>query len=300
MEIITKPIQTTKLPKRVGLIAAWGRYPILVAQALKEQGVEVQCLGIERHADPVLKDICDDFQWLCAARLGQAIRYFNRRGVTQATMAGKIHKVEMYKPWVWFRYIPDYTFIRTFYQHFFGVKADRRDDTLLGALVDAFAKGGVEFLPATDFAPELLVKPGQISGRPLSKSQLADIDFGWKLAKEMGGLDVGQSVCVKNRAVIAVEAIEGTDASILRAGELCPRGGFTVVKVAKPNQDMRFDVPTVGAKTLRTMAQAGGKVLAIEGEKTILLDEQEFQMLANQLKIAVVALSEGEQAAAAA
>ena len=167
---------------------------------------------------------------------------------------------------------------------------DNKDDTLLGALADAFAAEGIVFHPATDFAPELLVKAGQIAGRPPSAAQQTDIEFGWDIAKQMGGLDIGQSVCVKDRAVLAVEAIEGTDACILRAGELCKKGGFTVVKVAKPQQDMRFDVPTVGVRTLRTMVAAGAKVLAIEGGRTILLDDDEFRQFAAYHKLSVIAL----------
>jgi DUF1009 family protein len=137
-----------------------------------------------------------------------------------------------------------------------------------------------------------LVQPGQIAGRPPSAAQQADIEFGWDLAKQMGRLDVGQSVCVKDRAVIAVEAIEGTDACILRAGELCKKGGFTIVKVAKPQQDMRFDVPTIGVRTLRTMVSAGAKTLAIEGGRTILLDDAEFREFAAYHKLTVIALTD--------
>jgi DUF1009 family protein len=135
-----------------------------------------------------------------------------------------------------------------------------------------------------------LVKPGQIAGRPPSAAQQKDIEFGWELAKQMGRLDVGQSVCVKDQAVLAVEAIEGTDACVLRAGELCKKGGFTVVKVAKPQQDMRFDVPTVGVRTLRTMVAAGARVLAIEAGRTILLDDAEFRQFAAYHKLTIVAL----------
>ena len=185
---------------------------------------------------------------------------------------------------------PDWKFIKTFYHYLVTHSRDNKDDTLLGALADAFAAEGIEFHPATDFAPELLVKQGQIAGRPPTAAQQKDIEFGWEIAKQMGGLDIGQSVCIKDRAVIAVEAIEGTDACILRAGELCKKGGFTVVKVAKPQQDMRFDVPTVGVRTLRTMLAAGARVLAIEGGRTILLDDDEFRQFAAYHRLSVVAL----------
>jgi DUF1009 family protein len=286
--------------RHVGLLAAWGRFPLLVARTLREQDYRVSCLAVADHADPALKKLCDDFQWIGLARLGGAIRYFNRRGVQQATMAGKFHKVVLYQPRLWMRHLPDWTFLKTFYRHLVMHDRDRKDDTLLGVLVDAFAAHGITFFPATDYAPELLVKPGQIAGRPPSSSQLTDIEFGWDIAKHMGRLDIGQSICVKDRAVLAVEAIEGTDACIHRAGQLCPQGGFTIVKVAKPQQDMRFDVPTVGVKTLRTMVAAGARVLAIEGDRTILLDDAEFRSYAADHKITVVALADRSAVEAAA
>lgn len=286
--------------RRVGIIAGWGRLPITIADALRDAGYEVNCLGLKHHCEPDIIPHVDHFQWLNAARLGQAIRYFGRRGVGRATMAGKFHKVDLYRPWAWLRYVPDVTFLKTFYPHFIGRSGDRRDDTLLGAFCRAFAEHGVRMLPATDFAPELLVKAGPVTGPPPTPTQLADIEFGWRIAKQMGGLDIGQSICVKDRAVIAVEAIEGTDESIRRAGQLCKKGGFTVIKVAKPKQDMRFDVPTVGVQTLETMAAAGGKVLAIEADKTILLDSADFCQLASRTGIRVVAIQMSEEAKAAA
>lgn len=277
--------------KRIGLLAAWGRYPVLVAETLRRQGYHVSCIGVADLADPALRDICQDFQWVGWCGLGRAIRFFQRCDVQQATMAGKFPKALIYQPRVWCRHLPDWKFIKTFYHYFITHKRDSKDDTLLGVLADAFAADGITFHPATDFAPELLVKPGQIAGRPPSASQQADIAFGWDIAKLMGGLDIGQSICVKDRAVIAVEAIEGTDACILRAGEHCKTGGFTIVKVAKPQQDMRFDVPTVGVRTLRTMLAAGASVLAIEGDRTILLDDDEFRQFAARHKLSVLALN---------
>ena len=134
---------------------------------------------------------------------------------------------------------------------------------------------GIRFAPPTDYAPELLVKAGQLTRRGPTAWQQKDIEFGWQMAKEMGRLDIGQSVAVKDQAVLAVEAVEGTDECIRRAGALCRAGGFTVVKVAKPQQDMRFDVPTIGLGTLETMHAAGGKVLAVEAGRTIFLDQDD-------------------------
>jgi DUF1009 family protein len=285
--------------RRIGLLAAWGRFPILVAEALRRQNYHVSCIGVADLANPELRDICQDFQWFGWGSLGRAIRFFQRCGIEEATMAGKFHKALLYQPGLWWRHFPDWKAIRTFFHYFVTHRRDNKDDTLLGALADAFEADGITFRPATDFAPELLVKSGQIAGRPPSVTQQNDIEFGWEVAKVMGGLDIGQSVCVKDRAVIAVEAIEGTDACILRAGELCKKGDFTVVKVAKPQQDMRFDVPTVGVRTLRTMVAAGARVLAIEGGRTILLDDDEFREFAAYHKLSVVAYS-GRPAAGAA
>ncbi len=285
--------------RHVGLLAAWGGLPIEVARALRAQDYRISCLAVVGHANPALEELCDDFQWIGLAKLGGAIRFFRRCGVTQATMAGKFHKVLIYQPGAWWRHLPDWTFLKTFYRYFITHDRDRKDDTLLGVLADAFAAEGITFHPATDYAPELLVKPGQIAGRPLTAAQQKDIEFGWEIAKQMGGLDIGQSICVKERAVIAVEAIEGTDACILRAGQLCPKGGLVVVKVAKPQQDMRFDVPTVGVRTLRAMLSAGASVLAVEGGRTILLDDEEFRAFATKNKLSVVAL-DGPPAAEAA
>ena len=282
--------------KRIGLLAAWGRYPVLVAEALRRQDYHVSCVGVADLADPALRDICQDFEWVGWCGLGHAIKFFQRCEIEEATMAGKFPKALIYQPRVWMRHIPDWKFIKTFYHYLITHKRDNKDDTLLGVLTDAFARDGITFHPATDFAPELLVQSGQIAGKPPSMGQLADIEFGWDIAKVMGGLDIGQSICVKDRSVLAVEAIEGTDACILRAGDMCKKGGFTVVKVAKPQQDMRFDVPTVGVRTLRTMLAAGANVLAIEGGRTILLDEDEFRQFATQHKISVIAI--GDRAAA--
>jgi DUF1009 family protein len=284
------------VPARVGLIAGWGRFPVVVAESLAAQGCEVYCLGIKDHADPVLRSICHDYEPLGIARLGQAVRYFRRHGVEQATMAGKIHKVLLFQKWYWLKHFPDWEFVRTFYPHFITQTQDRKDDTMLGTFVQAFGRRGVRCVPATELVPGLLVSEGQLTGSPLTFGQRQDVAFGWQLAREMGRLDVGQSVAVKGRAVLAVEAVEGTDECIRRAGKLCPLGGFTVVKVAKPQQDMRFDVPTIGEGTLRTMAEAGGKVLAVEADRTILIDQPAFVQVAQRLGITVVALRHAQLA----
>jgi DUF1009 family protein len=253
-------------------------------------GFRVQCLGAKGHADPALAAVCDDFRWIGLGKLGGAIRYFRRRGVRQVTMAGKFHKVVLFQPWVWLKHLPDWRAVKRFYPHFLLARKDRKDDTLLGAIVEEFALDGIRFEPPTSYLPELLVKLGQLTARGPTAAQRKDIEFGWTLAKELGRLDIGQSVAVKGRAALAVEAIEGTDECIRRAGTLCTAGEFTVVKVAKPQQDMRFDVPTIGIGTLRSMADAGARVLAVEAGKTIIVDEPEVIEFANQHRLVVVAL----------
>jgi hypothetical protein len=281
-------------PEKIGLLAGWGRYPLVVAQALRSQGHQVYCLAIKDHADPALREWCDHWRPLGLAKLGAAIRYFHRHGVTQATMAGKIHKTLIFRKYHWLKHLPDWRFFWTFYPHWITKTKDRKDDTLLGTIVGVFEQEGIHFAPATDFAPELLVSSGNLTNRTPSASQWKDIQFGWQLAKELGRVDVGQSVAVKGRAVLAVEAVEGTDECIRRAGHLCPAGGFTVVKVAKPQQDMRFDVPTIGPGTVQTLIEAGAGALAIEAGKTIVLDQDEVVRLADRHRLAIVAV-DGER-----
>lgn len=278
----------------VGLVAGWGRYPLVVAEALRRQNIRVCCLGVRNHADPALRELCDDFAWMGLARLGRAIRYFRGHGIEHATMAGKIHKVLLFQRGAWLRHLPDWQGLKTFYPHFVAGSRDRKDDTLLGAIVETFARKGIQMGPATDYAPELLAPAGQLTDRGPTAAQLRDIRFGWEMAKEMGRLDIGQSVVVKDQAAIAIEAIEGTDLCIRRAGELCPVGGFTVVKTAKPRQDMRFDVPTIGVGTIESIIAAGGAVLAIEAGRTILVDQTEMIALANRHRLCIVSVDPGE------
>jgi DUF1009 family protein len=287
---------TTPPKPTVGLVAGWGRYPLVVTEALQRQGCRVVCLGIKDHASPQLKSVCDDYTEVGLGKVGTALRYFRRQKVTRATMAGKIHKTLLFQRFYIWKHLPDWGGWRLFIPHFITHTKDRRDDTLLSAVIGAFAVEGITFAPATDFAPELLVKTGILSRTRPTSAQWKDIEYGWQAAKELGRFDIGQSVAVKGRAVLAVEAIEGTDQCIRRAGELCSVGGFALVKVAKPQQDMRFDVPTIGMGTLESMVAAGGRVLAIEAGKTILIDEPEVIEFANRHGISIVALESGQAA----
>lgn len=277
----------------IGLIAGWGRYPVVIAQALKAAGHAVHCAGIKNHADPKLEEMCDSYFSAGVGQFGSGIKYFHRHGITQATMAGKVfkHKV-LFGRWGWLSLLPDLRTIRMFFPLVIASKKNLRDDALLTVVVDEFARCGIELAPATNFAPHLLVKQGLLTRRAPSTTERADIDFGWQMAKEMGRLDIGQSVAVKGRAVIAVEAIEGTDECIRRAGQFCTQGGFTLVKVAKPQQDMRFDVPAIGIGTIESLIAAGGRVLAIEAGKTIIIDQSQVVQLADRHGLTIVALDD--------
>jgi DUF1009 family protein len=271
----------------IGLLAGSGRFPILFAEKARALGIPVVCVGIREEASAELAGLVDRFYWAGLARLGRMIRCFKRENVRRAIMAGKIHKTRMHTPWRLLRLWPDWRTLCFWYRR---RRPDNRDDRLLLGVIDEFAADGIRFESALDFCPELLVRPGVLTRRRPTAGEEADIAFGWELAREMGRLDVGQSVAVKERAVLAVEAIEGTDRAIARAGELCRAGGFVVVKVAKPNQDMRFDVPTVGCHTIESLHRARGRVLAIEAGKTILIDQEETVALADRYGLSIVAV----------
>jgi UDP-2,3-diacylglucosamine hydrolase len=270
----------------IGLLAGSGRFPIVFADKARQMGIPVVCVGIRHEADPVLAQLVRRFYWAGVARMGRMIRCFRREHVRHVVMAGKIQKTRMHVSWRLLRLWPDWRTLRFWFRR---RRRDNRDDALLLGLIEEFAADGMAFASALDYCPELLVQATVLTRRRPSPPEEADIDFGWQLAKEMGRLDVGQSVAVRERAVLAVEAIEGTDRAILRAGDLCPRGGFVVIKVAKPQQDMRFDVPTVGRETIETLRQAGGRVLAIEAGKTIVIDQEQTVALADRYGIAIVA-----------
>ncbi len=275
----------------IGLLAGSGRFPILFAEKARQLGLPIVCVGIKYEASPVLQELVGRFHWAGVSKLGGIIRIFKRERVRQIVMAGKITKAVMYTPWRILQLWPDWRTIRFWLRR---GRRDNKDDSLLLGIIDEFRRDGMEFDSALTFCPELLVEPGVLTRRQPTEKEAADIAFGWHLAKEMGRLDVGQSVAVKEKSVLAVEAIEGTDRAILRAGELCPVGGFTVVKVAKPHQDMRFDVPTIGPTTIANLHKAGGRVLALEAHKTIILDREETVTLADRHAMTILALESPE------
>lgn len=283
----------TQNDEPVGLIAGWGRFPILVAQTLVSRRVPVCCIAIDDHADDHLEYLCDHVCWSGVGRLGTHVRYFRKLGVRRVVMAGKLFKADLlYKGTPWLRHFPDLQCLRTFGPLLLSRRADARDDSLLTAVTQMYHRHGMTVTPATDLAPELLAVEGALAGRRVTEKLAGDIRFGWQVAKQMGGLDIGQSVTVKDGTVLAVEAIEGTDACIRRTGEVCRRGGWALVKVAKPDQDMRFDVPTIGPGTVAAVRDAGGTAIVIEAGRTIIVDREETLRSADRAGITLVAVTD--------
>ena len=271
----------------VGLLACGGRFPVVFAEKARECGIPVVCVAATGMADPALNALCAQITWQRRAALGAVIRAFRRGGVRRWTMAGKFEKKIVFRPWLLVRMLPDWRMLRFWYRR---QRRANNDDSLLLGIIAEFRAEGLECVSALDLCPELLVSEGILTKRKPTARERQDIAFGWHLAREMGRLDVGQSVMVRERAVLAVEAIEGTDLAIQRAGELCRRGAFVVVKVAKPEQDKRFDVPTVGTQTIETMHRAGATALAIEAGRTIVIDQPATVALAERYGITIASL----------
>jgi len=273
------------LDNPLGIIAGAGRFPFLVAEGARRAGRPVMAIGLRGLTDPSLGREVDCFRWSGVVRLGSWIRLFRRFGVREAIMAGSVRKADMYGRFRLLRYLPDWTSFRVW---FFEV-ADRRNDTILRAAADCMTRKGIVLTNSVQYCPEHLPGPGVLTRRQPTPALQKDIEFGWPIAKEMGRLDVGQSIAVKEQEVIAVEAIEGTDRMIQRAGELCRHGGWTLIKVAKPDQDLRFDVPTVGPDTIENLKLNGGKALVFEAGKTLLIDRDKLIEAADRTGIVVVA-----------
>lgn len=265
--------------KKIGLIAGNGKLPVVIAKEAKISGFQVHVCAIKGEATADLEKIADSIEWVKLGQLGKLIQYFMSKDVREAVMAGKITKTNIMKGDI----VPDVDMIKMMAS----VK-DRKDDTLLGAIADYLGKKNIRLLSSVGFLESALPKAGVLSKRKPNKNDEEEINFAWDLAKEVAGLDIGQTVVTKNKAVLAVEAIEGTDQAILRGGEL-GGGGVVVAKVAKPNQDMRFDVPTIGLQTLEVMLRAKVDILAMEAGKTILLEREAFLKKADQHHMLIVA-----------
>ncbi|MCX7793047.1 MAG: UDP-2,3-diacylglucosamine diphosphatase LpxI [Thermodesulfovibrionales bacterium] len=251
--------------KKIGLIAGSGELPCLIAEEAKKQGYSVFTVALKELASHDIARCTDEIEWISVGKLGSIIDSLKKASVKEAVMAGKAPKELLYKSPV----IPDLRAIKLLMS-----LKDRKDDTIMLAIVEELKKEGIHILNTTDFARSLLIKEGILTKRKPSKVQMADVEFGYRIAKEIGRLDIGQTVVIKDRAVMAVEAIEGTDRAIKRGGELAG-GGAVVVKVSKPQQDLRFDVPVAGLHTIRSMKESGCTVLALEAERCLFIQKEE-------------------------
>jgi DUF1009 family protein len=263
----------------LGLIAGQGAFPLMVARSARERGQALLCVAFRDLTDPAIDGVLPDVRWIHLGEVLDGVRIFREGGVSEAVMAGKVPKDLLFG---------DVGALRLdgSAEALMGQLEDRRDDTILGKVADFLAVAGIRLLPQWALAPELLLPTGPLGALDLDPSQRADVAFGLPIAKRIGELDIGQTVVVKNRAVIAVEAIDGTDATIRRAGQIV--SGACVVKVEKPQQDPRFDVPAIGPATVRCLAEAGAGALAFEAGATVVLERSEVVRLADEHGIAVV------------
>jgi hypothetical protein len=277
---------TTDKPRDVlGLIAGEGRLPFLVAGGARRAGLKVVCVGLAEAAEKTLAGEVDVFYSVALARPGAWIRKLRKHGVTRTIMVGRVPKPRLHTPWRIMRYLPDWRAFRIYYWRL--RTKTKLNDSLLSAVADELAAGGIILENSTMYCREHLAAAGPMTQTKPRPSVEADIEFGWEIVKKLGELDIGQAIAVKEKEIIAVEAIEGTAAMIERAGKLCPSGGWTLIKTSKPQQDMRFDVPCVGPDTIRSLAENGAKCLVVEAEKTIIIDKPQTIELANRLGIAV-------------
>lgn len=262
----------------VGIIAGMGELPRIIAQDAKDRGYKVISVALENLASPKLDGVADEIRWINVGKLGEIIDTFKEFGVSEAILAGKVPKSLLYKS----KITPDIRAIKLL----FSLK-DKSDDSILNGITSELLKEGINVIDTTSFSSHLLTPEGVLTKTQPSADEWRDIEFGWRIAKELGRLDVGQTVVVKGKAVMAVEAIEGTDEAILRGGRLSCEGAI-VVKVSKPQQDMRLDVPTVGLSTLNSMKEVKARILAVETLKSILIDREEMIAEAEKAGITIV------------
>ena len=263
---------------KIGLIAGSGQFPLIFSKAARLKGFSVHAAALLNEADPGLADHVETIEWINLGQVKRIIRFFKKHHITEATMMGAIRKTRMFSD-----VKPDMKAI--------SIVAGTRhthDDGLLRAFASAFEDEGIRIRSSTFLLPDLLAPEGCWTKRTPTRSEKADIELGWHLAKEIGRLDIGQCLVVGGGSVLAVEAIDGTDATIKRGGSL-GEGTAIVVKVCKPNQDDRFDIPAAGVQTIRTMKEAGAGVLVIEAGRTVVFDRDEMISLADGFGMTIVA-----------
>ena len=267
---------------RLGLIAGNGRFPFLVLDAARAQGHEVTVVAVKEEAFPELADAAARepkaaLHWVSLGQLGTCIRILKDAGATRAVMAGQVKHVKIFSG-----IVPDLALLSVLTK----LRA-RNTDALISAVAEVLRDHGIELIDSTSLLAPLMAREGTLTRRAPSPEEQADLAFGYRMADAIAGLDIGQSIAVRDKAVVAVEAMEGTDRMIRRAGELAG-GGVRIVKVAKPNQDMRFDVPVVGAATIEVMKAAGATTLSVDAARTLFVDGQAVIEAADAAGIAIV------------
>lgn len=258
----------------------------MVAAGARKAGRRVVCVGLADYVERSLANEVDVFYEAAAARPGGWIRRLRKHGVTKTIMVGHVTKSHLFTPWRILRYLPDWRALRVYYWRLRG--KSKQTDMLLTALADELATGGIHLENSTMYCQEYLADSGVMTKQSPGTHVDNDVAFGWPLAKKLGEMDIGQAIVVREREVIAVEAIEGTAEMIKRAGQFCKAGGWTLIKTAKPQQDLRFDVPCVGPETIQGVAAHGGRCLVIEAGKTLIIDKPQTIALADQLGICIV------------
>ncbi|MCE5312077.1 MAG: UDP-2,3-diacylglucosamine diphosphatase LpxI [Nitrospiraceae bacterium] len=266
---------------QIGLLAGAGELPVIIAADAKKRGYRVVTVALENLASEALASESGVFKWVNPGKLGEIIDTFRENGITEAVMAGKVPKALLYKS----KIIPDMRAVKLL----FSLK-DKSDNAILEALTKELEKDGIKIIDTTRFSPHLLTPEGSITKSKPSSDEWSDIKYGWNIAKEIGRMDIGQTVVVKGRSVMAVEAVEGTDEAIRRGSRLA-NGGAVVVKVSKPQQDLRLDVPAIGIETLKTMSESDARVLALEAGKSIIINRQELAAEADRLGISIVGVT---------
>jgi DUF1009 family protein len=262
----------------LGIIAGNGVYPRLLVNGARRAGVKkIVAAAFTDETDPVLKEHVDVLEWMRVGQLGRLLKFFRGQNLHQAIMAGQIAPKNL------FDLRPDLKALMLL-----GKLKQRNAESIFAAIADELAKAEVDLLPATTFLEDSLARPGLIAGPKLSSREEHDIEIGWNIAKEIARLDIGQTIVIKNGTIVAVEALEGTNEMIKRGGTLA-RDGAVMIKVSKPNQDMRFDVPVIGVKTIRIAGEAKLRVIAVEAGKTLLLERDAVVDLAGRSKISLVA-----------
>lgn len=263
----------------LGLIAGYGTFPLELAATLKAQGIEIHAVAVREETSPDIEKYAASVRWLHVGQIGGMLKAFKAARVTQVIMAGKVRKLHLFR-----NFRPDLTALKGLAK-----LSDRRDDTIMNAVAGLLEKKGIQLLSQLAYTGDMLAGYGHLFGPKPGKAAPQDMKFGLQQASGIARLDIGQTVVVQNCAVLAVEAIEGTDEAIQRGGRL-GSGKAVVVKVAKPNQDVRFDVPAIGPDTLKVMHASGCKTLAVQAGMTLILERDTFSQLASRLRISVYGL----------